>query len=702
LTQPSDDAGFPRARGALLVLALLAAAYLALAAGGWRVHAFVTGNTDLGAYFIPKYQYAADRIAAGELPEWNPYEFGGIPFLATIQPAVFYPPLRAAYALASGETAYLLLFFAHLVVAALGTMLLARALGLGLWPAALAAAWVTQPTWIVRLYDHPVYLTATTWIPYLLLLSRRVVLTPSARGAALLGLVAALQATSGYPPLVLATAYVLLLGLPFWLVEGRRTRAPGDVGRAALALAGAGAVAGLLAAVQLVPTAALARLTNRAAEAEEWHARLTEMARMPSNMLFLIGAPQFTLAGTARELWTRFGPVLLATGLAALLLRPRRITTWFALAFTVLAAGLPFGVYQALPLYGFVRFALEWSFIAPLAVYLLAAVGLDAALARFATLRRHAAPVTIALLALATGLNWRLVDARWLGFDLGTPPPMPPVEHLCDYDDPRYRTFWTIGQMRGALMAARVRSPSGYEQSLLPARSAEVQRALGIGNGAVQPYWARSLSQSVPAASRMALRCVLTPRAPVLALGGLVEQPYAGEHFAWAYVNPKALPRARLEHRVLPAASPDEARALFLSSEPEGVVLEGAPGVAGDAAAAGCDDPAKDRVEIVRDEPEEVAIRVASACPGYLVLADTLVPGWSATLEDEPVEILAADYVFRAVRVPAGEQRVVFRYRAPGLRLGAALSLAGVVLLVVLLTRRPRPRTRGPEPAAPA
>ena len=166
---------FSRVRGALLLAVVLLATGGALWAGGWRVRAFVAGTSDLSSYFVPKYQYAADRIADGELPLWNPYEFGGIPFLATIQPGVFYPPLRIVWAFFSGEQAYRVLFVAHLLIAALGALLFARDLRLGLGPALLAAAWVTQPTWLVRLYDHPVYLTATTWIPWLLLVSRRVV-----------------------------------------------------------------------------------------------------------------------------------------------------------------------------------------------------------------------------------------------------------------------------------------------------------------------------------------------------------------------------------------------------------------------------------------------------------------------------------------------------------------------------------------------
>lgn len=44
------------------------------------------------------YQYA--RFAAGEVPLWNPYNNGGLPFIADTQAAVFYPPRLATIALA--------------------------------------------------------------------------------------------------------------------------------------------------------------------------------------------------------------------------------------------------------------------------------------------------------------------------------------------------------------------------------------------------------------------------------------------------------------------------------------------------------------------------------------------------------------------------------------------------------------------------
>lgn len=45
------------------------------------------------------YQYA--RLSTGEVPLWNPYNNGGLPFIADTQAAVFYPPRLATIALSS-------------------------------------------------------------------------------------------------------------------------------------------------------------------------------------------------------------------------------------------------------------------------------------------------------------------------------------------------------------------------------------------------------------------------------------------------------------------------------------------------------------------------------------------------------------------------------------------------------------------------
>ena len=64
-----------------------------------------------------------------------------------------------------------------------------------------------------------------------------------------------------------------------------------------------------------------------------------------------------------------------------------------------------------------------------------------------------------------------------------------------------------------------------------------------------------------------------------------------------------------------------------------------------------------------------------SPAGGYAVLLDEWAPGWSAATDGRPAPILLADGLFRAVPVDPGPHRIALRYRTPGLRAGAAISL---------------------------
>ncbi len=46
---------------------------------------------DFTQHFLPFSQFWRDELLAGRLPLWNPYTYGGHPFLADVQAAVFYP-----------------------------------------------------------------------------------------------------------------------------------------------------------------------------------------------------------------------------------------------------------------------------------------------------------------------------------------------------------------------------------------------------------------------------------------------------------------------------------------------------------------------------------------------------------------------------------------------------------------------------------
>ncbi|MBL8045302.1 MAG: YfhO family protein [Anaerolineales bacterium] len=77
-------------------------------------------------------------------------------------------------------------------------------------------------------------------------------------------------------------------------------------------------------------------------------------------------------------------------------------------------------------------------------------------------------------------------------------------------------------------------------------------------------------------------------------------------------------------------------------------------------------------------------IRISATGPGYLLLTDAFYPGWAATVDGAPAEILRANLMFRAVALPAGEHVVEFRYAPPSVTLGLWVSgLAWGILFVV-------------------
>ena len=83
---------------------------------------------DALAQYFPWRHFAATQLRAGHIPLWNPYQFGGTPFVANAQSAVFYPLNLPFWVF---DTAYAFGVSALLgsVVALAGTFLLARRWG---------------------------------------------------------------------------------------------------------------------------------------------------------------------------------------------------------------------------------------------------------------------------------------------------------------------------------------------------------------------------------------------------------------------------------------------------------------------------------------------------------------------------------------------------------------------------------------------
>jgi len=97
----------------------------------------------------------------------------------------------------------------------------------------------------------------------------------------------------------------------------------------------------------------------------------------------------------------------------------------------------------------------------------------------------------------------------------------------------------------------------------------------------------------------------------------------------------------------------------------------------------------------------DVTVEVDSPGPGLLRLADQWYPDWKATVDGAPAPIYRADYLLRAVPVPAGRHTVVFRFQSAAIRNGLVLTLISFVLILGLLFAGWRQGRRPPGAAAP-
>lgn len=166
---------------------------------------------------------------------------------------------------------------------------------------------------------------------------------------------------------------------------------------------------------------------------------------------------------------------------------------------------------------------------------------------------------------------------------------------------------------------------------------------------------------------------------------GLVRREFADPGAA-LYENERSLPRAYVSYRTAPAPPRAELldRLSRESFDPLSVsYVEGDPEFEPDPRA-----PARGKAaRIVRDEETRVEIEADLAAPGLLVLADAYARGWQARVDGKAAPILATNFLYRGVPVPAGRHRIRFDYRPRSFTLGVAASLLGTALLALTALR---------------
>lgn len=309
---------------------------------------------DARTQFYPWRIFAFSEISAGRFPLWNPYEFLGMPFVASLQSGLFYPtnwlcaflPVGLGVNLGIVVNLFLSFLFMHLWC---------RRTGIGWAGAAIGAATYTfgAPQFLRIFEGHWSFLCSMTWIPCLFLAVEMLLDGPGrAFGVALGAVAVAMQICGGNPQYALYTATALIVYLALRVIQERR-RGSRWLLHLVGGLLGVYLLGALLSGVQLLPALEMLSLSARKGQLSlEW---ISQYSLVPESLVTMV-VPDFFGSDVGAEYWGRFnlwemsayvGVIALALAILGALAGPGR-RVWTVGLLTVLMLLLALGKYTPL------------------------------------------------------------------------------------------------------------------------------------------------------------------------------------------------------------------------------------------------------------------------------------------------------------------------------------------------------------------
>jgi hypothetical protein len=684
---------------------------------------------DQADFFYPMKLYTADRLRAGDVPLWNPLSGTGEPWLANAQSGVFYPPTALFLLPWPGAAAILFLLF-HFAVAAWGMYRFAKQEGVSDSGGLFAAAVFAGSGFAASLSAFWNHFGAWAYLPAIAMLARSGLRTRGARLA--LALLVGFQAMAGSPEVTAASIFVAAILALRPRVDPERPWLSSR-GKPILRAAGAVLLGLALAAWVIVPFAELAANSDRR-EALPTIEREPGALPVPALVASLVRSGGATPTYWVPSAW--IGPLGLAVALAALFERERRslalvLGALAVLALFVAAAGPPGSWLRAIPPLDRIRYPEKSLTVAVFAIAALAGLGLD-------TLRfRAGGPVLrlVFLLLVAAGLPLLFAPGSPAEVRVATAVGLGAAAALALGAGRRE----SIGALLGGVAAlALVASYAVAGRGLFRfVPEAEIRRrpatldALGNLTGrvltpspqALASWIVRDASFDTATVSRQrealagytnllfGVSTVRTAAALPTAGAGAIHQTIdatvnpilaaapVSARVLWSPFRPGPLPSRKVGQIFRGPIAPYRPRLSFVRS----YRLEPIPFRAWSRAAAGDVDlarevlldrdpsprpPAGERspllvARLAEDRPERVVAEIATNSAGLLVVTDLLFPGWIAEENGRRLDILRADGFFRAVALGPGSHRVTFRYRPISVTIGAAIT--GAALLTILL-----------------
>ncbi len=276
----------------------------------------LTSGADMTCLFYPSRHLLTDSLRHGIIPLWNPYKFGGSPFLAAMQSGVFYPPnwvIAFLLPIVAGCNVYII---THLFLLGFFFYLMLMSAFRVRWEVATAIAMLVPLGGMMQgQVEHLAALGALCWAPLLFLAWFRFLESRTSKYFFLFTLSLVFQVLAGHPQYVAYTLFFLAIYWLFWFLTTREIPVSVRV-RTVIPLVCAVLLAFALCSVQLVPSLEQSGYSYRAFSGYEYAASFS----MAPKFLATLVHPLFYRLPEGHEPPAQFGEFNLYMGVLPLLL----------------------------------------------------------------------------------------------------------------------------------------------------------------------------------------------------------------------------------------------------------------------------------------------------------------------------------------------------------------------------------------------
>lgn len=694
----------------------------------WRVWAgqLTFAEGDFSGQFVAWTDYAVERLDAGEIPLWNPYQYGGAPFQASSQTALTYPPRMVTLGtlLLQSEVTIHEVYGAIQIEAMLHVWFAMLALYFFVWryTASRFGALFAALTFGFGGYltGYPILqvplLEAAVWLPLVLLGILEATRTDEVVWKRILyaGLALGLCLLAGHPQTALFTIYIAIAFLAY------RTRQWRNWLLGVLLL---GLVSSTIAAVQLLPTAEFTLETSRTGLTFEDKGGGYRFEQMIDVLLPIRG-----------QIWvaTYFGLVsLAAVGIAIW----KRVPDW-GLWLTVLVVAFLLSFGSRLPLYGVIypllpglslfrgqeraTFLIAYSFaiLAGLGAahltlqerdqqtlrrvlmgFLVFSMGFVVLIYVLAQTNQRSEVLLDRLDGAATSaliLGAMLVGLRWFFQNPSQPQRQIAIIALLIFDlfsasfmlnqnydpinlDERPTLQPFVPTMRDNTdIGERVDGLRGiWEGYSTTYRLPDIH-----GSDPLQLDAARYYLEELPRELRWELLSVALVNSdeselPIPAQELTQATDQNGTFSIWRLEDPRAFAHAVYDFQIVEDDEQARERIQLVDTR-ESIILDEPPSIDIEMP----ENP-ESRIDIVQFDPENIVINAELSDPAVLSLSLMDYPGWQATINGEETEMLRAYGGLSAIAVPSGTHQITLNFTSHLLPVGAVIS--GVAWLFIVL-----------------